>query len=121
MPVVLNAELLVALEERWTRHGVPGSRELRAGLSEEQIDTLLKPTGLRLPYEARVWWGWHDGGPGEIGVDLPFMSLSQALGSYRWLLETAARIGQPPEVLWERHWFPLAMPSLGPIAVDCSL
>ena len=34
---------------------------LEPGLAGEEMDALTAPLGLRLPTEARLWWGWHDG------------------------------------------------------------
>ena len=75
---VLTADLLETLERGWARQSAPVMEHLRPGLSPERIDDLTAPVGLRLPVEARIWWGWHDGvdvrlGPRtELGPSLPF-------------------------------------------------
>jgi hypothetical protein len=34
--------------------------DARPRLADEEMDVLTAPLGLRLPCEARVWWGWHE-------------------------------------------------------------
>lgn len=50
---------------------------LRPGLTDEQIDALMRGTGLRLPSELRVLYRWHDGSSDTSSV--PFLFY------HRWL------------------------------------
>lgn len=58
---ILSHALLDELEQRWRDHKLPIIDRLRPGLTDDQIDELTAPLGLRLPEEARTWWRWHNG------------------------------------------------------------
>src|ERR1044072_6340066 len=86
MSAMLSLDELRGLEERWVRMRAPIAGRLRPGLAAGELDSLASATGLRLPAELCVWWGWHDGAStGElardagIGPDTPFPSLPEAL------------------------------------------
>jgi cell wall assembly regulator SMI1 len=68
------------LERVWRRLDSPLVDLLRPGLSDEQIDELMAPTGLTLPDELRLWWGWHDGAPTTSDQEE-----GRGLGSGGWL------------------------------------
>lgn len=59
--VMLSKELLEDPAARWRRQDMPIAGSLRPGLSDAEMDPLTEPLGIRLPREARTWWGWHDG------------------------------------------------------------
>lgn len=119
----VGKRLLVLLEELkafWVEQGAPIAQALRPGLSDEQIDELMAPTGLILPEEARVWWSWHNGvaleplpGLGALHFGLggwDVLSLEQAVAEY-W--RNRSLLGEPlepeiaPEMYWHQNWFPL--------------
>jgi hypothetical protein len=84
---VLSPALLSDLEARWHAQGAPIVKLLRPGLSDEEMDEATRPLGVKLPAEARRWWGWHDGaaadragaGCAELGPGRPFLPLSVAV------------------------------------------
>jgi hypothetical protein len=121
MPDLLSIDLLHKLERAWSETNAPAANSTRRGLSPDEIDELMAPIDLDLPHEGVVWWGWHDGASGEIGPDLPFMSLAEAVQLYNWLCQTARDIaGADAHGMWDPSWFPVTTASIGPIALDCS-
>lgn len=89
LPRCLDQNLCEQLKQRWILQGAPLVEHLRAGLGVTEIDALTSPLGLRIPIEARRWWGWHDGAGGgtdpllgKLGPGREFLSLSQAVDEY---------------------------------------
>jgi hypothetical protein len=84
--VLLSEDLLEELALRWRRQGMPIATSLRPGLSDDEIDEVTSPLGIKLPREARIWWGWHDGAFGpdpdrgntELGPGRLFSPLADA-------------------------------------------
>jgi hypothetical protein len=81
---LLTEHLLEELAERWRALRAPIADSLRPGLSDAEMDALVSPLGLRLPHEARVWWGWHDGTDSDllshgIGNQIVPLRLAQAV------------------------------------------
>jgi cell wall assembly regulator SMI1 len=113
---LLTEDLLEALAARWREQGAPIAGDLRPGLDDTALDAATAPLELRLPIEARVLWGWHDGTETSltshaIGLDLIFLSLDNAVKRYR--KEVAAG--------WQVSWFPVAVRGDGAVmACDCS-
>jgi cell wall assembly regulator SMI1 len=127
--LMLTPELLDGLKELWAREGAPVLQHLRPGLAPEEIDALTEPLGVRLPTEARTWWGWHDGVSGtvalgvqrELGPGLPFLPLGDAVALYRHALQQAAEVaGDQADYWWRPSWFPVTERS-GEIRCDCSV
>jgi hypothetical protein len=86
---MLDIGLCEQLELRWISQGALLAGRLRPGLTEIQMDALTEPLGLRLPVEAQLWWGWHDGAADggyaisrELGPGRQFLSLSAAVEHY---------------------------------------
>lgn len=131
MVPLLTEELLEALAERWRVLGAPIVDSLRPGLSDAEMDTLVAPLGLRLPAEARIWWGWHDGAETglvshSIGNFIAPLRLAAAVEQYGQVLEDAATVAGDddsvaPEEFWRQDWFPFAMPTRALLACDCSV
>jgi cell wall assembly regulator SMI1 len=135
--LMLSHELLEQLERRWREAGWRGLGRLRPGLSDEQLDALTEPLGLRLPTEARMWWGWHDGivpsGPGFEAVfggsDFEYLPLDRAVDAYLLRRALAAEVavasqadGYGEEYWWHPSWFPITEGGGGTtIACDCSV
>jgi hypothetical protein len=124
---VLTADLLETLETGWARQSAPVMEHLRPGLSPERIDDLTAPLGLRLPVEARIWWGWHDGvdvrlGPRtELGPSLPFLPLEAAIDLCLLLRDQAAHVwGERADYWWRTSWFPITE-RLGAIRCECGV
>ena len=89
--------MLELLADHWRRQGAPIAESLRPGLTENEMEELLGPLGLRLPREARMWWGWHDGASGEgsaraIGPPVAFVPLVSAVEMYEELRAVASRV-----------------------------
>jgi hypothetical protein len=128
--------MLEELADRWRRHGAPVGDGLQPGLVGEQIDALTAPLGLRLPTEARVWWGWHDGvyasrvrwaREREVVPGLEFLPLAEAVRrcidmrviSLDWHKSAA---GAEPDPWWGPSWFVLTdAGQAGIIAGDCAI
>jgi cell wall assembly regulator SMI1 len=94
---LLTEDLLEHLAERWRALRAPIANSLRPGLSEAEMEALVDPLGLRLPTEARVWWGWHDGVEVDllsygIGNCIVPLQLARAVEKYGELLEVAADV-----------------------------
>lgn len=127
----MTEELLEQLAERWRTLRAPIANSLRSGLSDDEMDALVAPLGVRLPTEARVWWGWHDGTEIDllshgIGNYIVPLQLAHAVEKYRELLQVAADVTADDETyephdFWRREWFPFAMPRRADLACDCSV
>lgn len=61
MTRVLSDELLAEFDGALRSVNAAITEVWEPGLSDEQIDVLTQPLGLRLPEEARLWWRWHNG------------------------------------------------------------
>ncbi len=117
---LLTVELLEALAARWQAIGAPVADLLQPGLSDEEMDHLTEPLGLHVPYEARVWWGWHDGAPSDrkpfqreiSGAGWKFFSLSRAVQEAEVQRRRAEDIAGSREeaerILWRWAWLPLS-------------
>jgi hypothetical protein len=64
MPELLTLKLLERLDNTLRGLGALIVECWEPGLSREQMDALTAPHGFRLPDEAALWWGWHNGGGG---------------------------------------------------------
>jgi hypothetical protein len=116
---ILDGELLTELEAAWQSQGAEIAGVLAPGLSDEAMAALVEPLGLTLPAEARIWWGWHDGVTvttpygWEIGPDIGFYSLAQAVEQYREERESVN------EGDWPNSWLPFTNFRRGPLIIDC--
>lgn len=112
---------------------MPVASSLRPGLRDEEMDALTAPLGLRLPREARRWWGWHDGASAQPGFEpevigppsMSFFPLADAVertGSIRKIQnELWERFGwEGSEPDWKPGWLVLTNPER-PIVIDCSV
>ncbi len=108
------------------------------GLSDAEMDALTDPLGLRLPPEARAWWGWHDfnrAGPRTFkaramtGSGWGFARLEEAVSEAkeRQQHDEAERrmwgphVGRPYVSLWRETWLPFAAVDYGGLALlDCA-
>jgi len=61
VPTLLTTDLLDRFEARLRGAGAPIVDAWAPGLTDAQIDELVRPLGIDLPKEARVWWRWHNG------------------------------------------------------------
>jgi cell wall assembly regulator SMI1 len=128
---ILTEDLLEQLAERWRTLRAPIATSLRPGLADNEIDALVAPLELRLPHEARVWWGWHDGTETGlishgIGNHIVPLQLAQAVARYRELLQVAAEVTADDETFapgdyWRHEWFPFAAPRRADLACDCAV
>jgi hypothetical protein len=82
------------------------------------MQALVAPLGLRLPHEARVWWGWRDGvapsaggAEREIGPGRHWLPLAEAVEECARIRQMKAEVfGEDPaevEVQWSSSWLPL--------------
>jgi len=132
----LAIDKLAKLESYWRAQGAPIAQRLRAGLSERDIDQLTGRLGLRLPVEARTWWGWHDGASAEGattgferwlgGSAFEYLSLEEAAAWYDEMRGVAADVsaaaGNQRSDWWEDSWFPITKNmGGGTIACDCAV
>jgi hypothetical protein len=76
---LLDAGLLAQLEDCWRACGAPVADALRPGLTDDEMDALTAPLGIRLPAEARRWWGWHDGANAKPGYEAPLLGPQRPL------------------------------------------
>ncbi len=138
-PPLLNFELLGELESRWRNQGAPLVARLQPGLATEAMDALTAPLGLRLPSEARVWWGWRNGVPSdvavgdqrEIGRGFEYLPLAEAVDHYRMCRAVAADAAghssdlpelSDPDFWWHPSWFPITVASNGGVVTcECSV
>jgi cell wall assembly regulator SMI1 len=127
---LLSLTQLERLEALWAEQGTPLVEHLRPGLTNEEIERELEPLGLRLPSEAALWWGWHDGVPSGQprvmgGSCFRFLTLGDAVREYhssRRVAETAARTEDEADHLWHPSWLPITNTGYGGvIACDCSV
>lgn len=116
--MILTQQLLDQLERRWRENDALILHHLQPGLSDEQIDQLTAPLGLRLPEEARRWWRWHDGAPmdappgsRDIGAGPNYIPLSYAVEQTEFL-----RSLDP--VVWSDTWLVMTDES-DPLVMDC--
>lgn len=127
---MLSIELLLELEARWRSQGAPIADHLRPGLNDREIDEATRPLGLRLPTEARIWWGWHDGAslrPNTtsdtsrlLGPGREYLPLLDAVALYEQELEIFRSVGDDAELLRPTTRFPITYSS-GPISCDCAI
>src|SRR6476619_7474767 len=54
-------ELLGRLGEHWNRLGSPLREAAQPGLLDDELDEIMRPTGVQLPEELLEWWRWHNG------------------------------------------------------------
>lgn len=127
-------DLLQSLELHWQRAGAPVANRLAPGLSDEEIDRLTAPLGLRLPADARALFAWHNGTEGEnahglsIGPPHNFGPLAAQVAqcwTERRYAEEHVRLGlfERAEDSWGAGWFPLLSggTSRQLIVVDCAV
>jgi hypothetical protein len=130
---LLTEGLLEELAERWRAAGAPIADSLRPGLSDAEMDALVAPLGLRLPHEARVWWGWHDGArpsdrlgvSWELGPGFGFFSLGEAVALYHEMRELFRDIwaDEDPGMVdywWRPSWLPITE-CRGAVRCDCAV
>jgi cell wall assembly regulator SMI1 len=127
---VLDADLLARLEEAWALQGASVVDQLAPGLTDEEMDEVTLPLGLRLPIEARVWWGTHDGVPKRpdgslgperaIGPGLQYLPLREAAEAYIEDRRIFGALEGDPEPFRPATLLPITR-STGPILCDCSL
>jgi hypothetical protein len=115
---VLAISRLQELESRWRAVDAPILDNLRAGLTVAAMDEITAPLGLRLPAEARTWWGWHDGVPsgsvrlrGErtVGPIWPYQPLAEAVEEclkFRALSDEFEAAGEPR--WFSSSWLPIS-------------
>lgn len=131
---LLQEEQLETLRTLWVAQGAPIAQRLRAPLSDAEIDKVTESIGVSLPSEARTWWGWHDGAESdeavgaELGPDLRFMSLSEAVDQYRFwrgLFEEEWKgltddFYDDPDYWWRPSWLPVTERS-GAIRIETAV
>lgn len=125
---ILTGDLLAELEAALGQQDPELVARLAPGLDDQDIDELMRPRGLTLPEEARVWWRWHDGltwstVDGRIfGPGFQLLPLEAAVREYTSRLEQAEELAKeiPNITFWERPWFPLVGAGTGLFIFDCS-
>jgi hypothetical protein len=61
--VTLNGAVIERLIAALRAQGAPMVGHLNPGLSDQEIDALVRPLGISLPAEAKEWWGYANGVP----------------------------------------------------------
>jgi hypothetical protein len=120
MSVMLDQQLLNELEGRWRSQGALVADYLAPGLSDDEMQALVTPLGLRLPREARLWWGWHNGTVADapnlawdIGPSRAFFSLELAVEESLGGREDLEGCG------WQAGWIQVTS-DRSRIYIDCS-
>lgn len=111
--------LLDRLEEIWRRQSAPLLAHLRPGLTREQMDNILEPTGLSMPVEGEIWWSWHDGttpgltwGDRIIGPRYIYMTLAECVEHY---LGRARSPHPRNDGAWPAYCLPIATTGARPV------
>jgi cell wall assembly regulator SMI1 len=128
--------LLVRLEAAWRDQDAAITELLAPGASDYEVAAWEERSGLTLPPELRIWWGWHNGcdfsdpPPGTLAYDWIIGPASEFLSMDHALRERDARLSrnwrEPPvsDADWEGDWRPEWLPVIGAEAhvlfVDCS-
>jgi cell wall assembly regulator SMI1 len=119
--MLLNTHLLAELEARWRAQGAPITERLTPGLSNEEMDAITAPLGIRLPAEARLWWQWHNGVPVSTvtlraqrtigGAYYEYTPLEEAAAEYEQARNIAAEVVSSPDTagdFWHPSWWPIS-------------
>lgn len=136
-PPALSADLLASLDRTLCEVGVPVAHLARTGLSDGQIDELMKSFAFELSAEARCWWNWRNGtlsargrvAETAVGPHFLFVSLEEAVAVFHRsravAKETADAQGDAPpadlsdpDYWWEPAWFPFGVTGGGVVAAD---
>ena len=106
-------DLLRRLEDHWIHLDVPLARRAAPGLSDQEIDDLLAPTGFELPEEMRIWWRWHNGMTEPDVRDLDatvsasgwrLQTLQHSIREYQMLIDVVG----PDGITFRWEWFPFS-------------
>ena len=122
--------MLAQLEAAWAAQGAPIVDHLAPGLTDGEMSEIMSALGLRLPVEARAWWGWHDGvlwraggaatPERALGPGLEYMPLRDAVEDYLLDRKVFSEVEGDPEPFRPAAYFPISRGS-GPIRCDCSV
>lgn len=126
----LTRGLLSQLADAWTAQGAAIAGQLAPGLSDDEMDELTAPLGVRLPLEARVWWGWHDGVPWrtdgerttgrELGPGMDYLPLRDAVSQYLRERRNFTQVMGDPEPYRPKSFLTITYRG-GPIMCDCAV
>jgi hypothetical protein len=122
----LTVVQLEELRSRWQQQGLHVVDVLRSGLSDDEMDDLTGPLGFRLPREARVWWGWHDGAEPDdqgriamLGPGRQFLALAASIEHSRMYRDTLWEARERESRLnWQLTWLPISA-NVAPTVMDC--
>jgi len=129
--IPLTDALLERLAEQWRRHDAPIARRLAPGLTDQEMDALTEPLGLRVPPEARTWWRWHNGARDAsilTGGGKAFASLERCVSLAAQIREIAREAVRPYGLsaqqsdeqargIWNWDWLPLSEDGVGTMLV----
>jgi hypothetical protein len=131
---MLDIKMLHQLERRWRALDAPIVDHLRPGLSDAEMDSLTQPLGLRLPAEARTWWGWHDGvskdtiqlqGERAIGYLWSYIPLGEAIAECQRCRELSDEMfeisGDREPRWWSPSWLPIVIDPPIALVCDCAV
>jgi hypothetical protein len=129
---VLGPTLIAAYEARLRDLAVPLEEWDTPGLTDDEMKDTVASLSLRLPQEARIWWGWHNGSPGyglakiAVPVGDKLLSLTEAVEVHKECRDLAVRLVEPdmpelanPDDRWSASWLPITGPQT-PTVIDCS-
>ena len=120
-PPHLSPEQLKRLWAQLANQEAPVIERSAPGLTDNEIDRLAEPRGVRSGSELRIWWGWRNGVAAddvqksverELGPGLEFLPLEECLELYKWCRTEF----DDPEWSWPETWLPF-MP-FGRFAVE---
>ena len=101
---ILTSATLAELEEAVGRHDPELVARLAPGLTDAEMDDVMRPLGLTLPEEDRVWWRWHDGlTDPTFGPKIPVRFREAAIREYHSRLEFAEGFGWMRDALTHRR------------------
>ncbi|WP_250031840.1 SMI1/KNR4 family protein [Paractinoplanes maris] len=120
-----DIDVFERLRASWLSHRSPIVDHLRAGLTTEELDAVEASSGLVLPVEMRLWWGWHNG----VEPDVPgtrlgagpwdLLSLADALKYRARLITLTEEFEEDDEVRWLPEWLPVVRYDSSYLFVTC--
>lgn len=123
----VDVDLLEELARHWRMQSAPIAARLADGLSDHDLDDLVRPLGLRVTGEARVWWSWHDGARDAsivFGGGKTFPSLARCVELAKAMRRIAEEVADGHQLVgaardemardvWDWNWLPLSFDGTG--------
>lgn len=119
----LTNDQIDRLVDALRQQGAPVVDRLAPGLSDREMDELTAPLDIRLPEEARTWWGHCNGAHSQPGDGAHSVALSPA---WWWApLEAVVSLCQELRAMsdpdtWLASWLPIVVGD-GELIIDTSV